>query len=787
MLKSYFKTAWRNLVKNKFYTALNIVGMTTGLVVGFLILLWVKSELGYDRFHRDTKNIYRVLSNMGKGSSRQIWANSHAPMAYFAKENIPEVKNTVRIKNYPDPSLFRYKDKQFLEKNKCWVDPSFFAVFDFKLLKGDPKNPFEGNASVILTASTASRYFGHEDPIGKTLRTASNEQFTVAGILEDFPGNSSIKYDMLFPMGHYASIVSANGEGKSINEDWGNFSYTTYLQLNPGASTKTVAQKLALNLRDNYKDIGISDPYSLQPLSGMHLYKTDGSEGAIRTVRIFEIVGILILLIACINYVNLTTARSLLRAKEVSVRKMIGAGKGQLFMQFIIETAMIFLFATLAALALTWLLMPVYNDVAGKNMVFSLTDPGIWTLFAVIILGMLVLSGIYPAVLLSWSEPLKVLKGKLSAGISTVFFRKVLVTTQFIFSAALITVTFIIDQQLTYINKKELGYDKEHVFTFGMRDMQPHAQSVKAELLKQQGVLKVTCANDEIVNIGTTTGLNDWDGKDPDQRFYVHPLSVDADFIPAFKLKLVAGQGFTGIASDSSHYILNETAVKEAGIVNPIGKRFKLWDVEGTIIGVVKDFHFASLREKIAPVVLSYKPGNYNMYVKTTGKDAARAIAAAGKIWKQYNAEYPFEYSFLDETYDNLYKSEQRTGMLFKLFSLVAILISCLGLFGLAAYTVQVKTKEIGIRKVMGASIASIVQLLASGFIRLVIIAIIIAVPLAWYSMDQWLQDYAYSVKMQWWMFTLTGLMAVVIALLTVGVQSVKAALMNPVRSLRSE
>lgn len=787
MLQNYFKTAWRNLIRNKFYTAINIIGMTTGLAVGILILLWVRNELGYDRFHRDSANIYRVLSNMGSGSSRQIWSNSHAPMATFARKEIPEVRNAVRIRNYQDLSLFKYKDRQFTEENKCWVDPSFFTVFDFRLLKGNPGAPFQGDHSVILTASTARRYFGNEDPVGKVLESDSKEHFVISGVLEDFPENSSIKYDMLFPMSHYAGIIAGKEEGRSIDAEWQNFSYSTYLQLAPGAAVKTVEAKLAQGLRNNYKDIGINEPYSLQPLADMHLYKTDGSEGQIRIVRIFLIVGILILVIACINYINLSTARSMLRAREVSVRKMIGAGKGQLFIQFIIETALAFIIATVAALVLARLLMPLYNSIAGKNMVFSLADKSIWFLVGIAVAGTLALSSIYPALLLSSIEPLKALKGKLSAGISAAFFRKVLVTTQFVFSIALISGTLIIDRQLSYINKKELGYDKEHVFTFGLRDMQPFATSAKNELLKQQGVLGVTCASDQIVSIGITTGDIDWEGKDPDQRFFVHPLTVDADFFSVFKLKIAEGTGFTGIASDSAHYILNETAVREAGITDPIGKRFKLWDTEGTIIGVVKDFHFASLKQKIAPVVFNYQPRSFGMYVKITGKDAAGAIAAAEKLWKRYNVAFPFEYSFLDEAYDNLYRSEQRTGALFTLFSIVAVLISCLGLFGLATYTAQIKVKEIGIRKVMGASVMNIVQLLAGNFLRLVFIAIVIATPVAWYAMNKWLQDYAYRIEITWWMLTAAGLLAAAIALLTVGFQSVKAALTNPVKSLRTE
>lgn len=785
MFRNYFKTAWRNLVKNKYYTAINVTGLTTGLAVGILIMLWVQNEISYDRFHQDTRNIYRVLSNMGSGSSRQIWTSSHAPLAVMAKRDVPEVKEVVRIRQNWDFSLFQYKNNRFTEGNTCYIDPSFFSVFDFRLLEGNPKAPFQGDHSVILTAKTAKRYFGNEDPIGKILQADGKEHFVVSGVLEDFPENSSIRYDMLFPMSLYAKIFPGNGDWKTIDEDLGNFNYTTYLQLQPQATPEAVAKKLAASLK-KVRDVGFDDPYRLQPLADMHLYKADGSEGVMQTVKIFFVIGILILLIACINYVNISTARSMLRAKEVSVRKMIGAGRAQLFIQFIVETTLIFLLAMVAALVLTRFLMPLYNSISGKNMAFSLSDPNIWMLTGITMLSALVLSSIYPALLLSSFEPLKVLKGKLTAGISAAFYRKMLVTIQFVFSVALITGTLIINRQMNYIHKKELGYDKEHIFTFGMRDI-VYGQSFKEELLKQPGVQGISYASDQIVNLGSTTGDTDWEGKEPEQDFFIHGMAIDTTFLSLFKMQLVAGHGFTGIATDSASYILNETAVRETGITNPIGKYFSLHEKKGIIIGVVKDFHFTSLKRKIEPAIFVYSPLSWEMYVKTTGRDAPKAIAAAEKIWKKYNPGFPFEYTFLDETYDNLYRSEQRTGQLFSLFSVVAVLISCLGLFGLASYTAQVKTKEIGIRKVLGAGVTNIVQLLTRDFIRLVGIAIVIATPLAWYGMNKWLHDFAYRIDIHWWMFALSGLLAVLIALATVGFQSVKAALMNPVKSLRSE
>ncbi|SEI53647.1 putative ABC transport system permease protein [Dyadobacter sp. SG02] len=787
MISNYFKIAWRNLVNHKVYSAINIFGLTSGLVVGILILLWVRNELGFDRFHGNHEHIYRVLSNMGKGEDRRIWANSHAPIATFAKAEIPEIENAVRIKNSTDFVVFRYKDKQIRQEKQGYVDPAFFKMFDFKMLKGIRSNPFPAQNSVILTASAAERYFGDQDPVGQVLTADGKESFVVSGLVEDFPDNSSIQFEMLFPMALYAKKIALAYDGKTMDEDWGNFTYTTFLQLNARASHHEVAGKMAKTLVRNFRDIGMSDPYALQPLSEMHLYQTDGSDGLIRIVRIFLVVGILILFIACVNYINLATARAVVRAKEVSVRKMIGAGKFQLFMQFILETVLVFFLATLAAMILAYLLMPFYNNLTGKSMSFTLLNTDIWVMVGVVVFSTLALSSIYPALLLSSFEPLKALKGGLSGGVSAPAFRKILVTSQFAFSVALICGTIVIDRQLAYINAKQLGYDKEHVVRFELKNMAADMQSVRNTLLNSPGILGVTSASDLILDMAVTTTDTDWEGKSPDQKFFIHPLAVDKDFLTVFKLPLAAGQGFKGIASDSTHFILNETAVREAGIKNPVGKRFTLFGKAGTIVGVVRDFHFASLKQKIEPAILQYGPVNDEMYVKTNGRDAAQVIAGVEKLWKQYNADAPFAYTFLDQTYNHLYKSEQRLGVLFNFFSIVAILISCLGLFGLATYTARVKTKEVGIRKVMGATVAGIVQLLVKDFIGSVLIAILIATPLAWYGLNKWLQGYAYRIDAEWWMFALAGLIAVLIALVTVSSQSIKTALTNPVKSLRSE
>jgi putative ABC transport system permease protein len=789
MFKNYFKTAWRNLVKNRFYTIINISGLAVGLAIGILILLWVQEEFSFDSFHSKAPNIYRLENMVGTGSSRQLWTSTASAIGVLAKKDIPGVKEEVRITYNGYYGLYKYGDKTFTESNTFFADSSLFSVFDFKMVQGNAANPFPAFNSVVLTEKTAKKYFGNESAIGKTISADDKINFTVSAVIKDFPKNSSIQGDMYFSMSLLEkNMYTGNTEGRNLSNDFMQYSYNTYLLLDPTVSLTNLPDKLRqlhLAVKSDDTDIG----YVLLPLEKMHLYRADGSDGGLATVRMFMIIAILILVIACINYVNLSTARAMLRAKEVSLRKIVGAARLQLFMQFIVETAILFAFATTIAVALVYILMPFFNQVSGKELVVNFADYHIWTVILFTIFGTVLISSIYPAMLLSSFEPLKALKGKISAKISDAVFRKVLVIVQFSFSVILITGTIIIGKQLSYVRSMQLGYDKDHVVSFSMINMSKHLDAVKADLLKQPGILNMTSASANIVNYGGQTGNNSWEGKLPGETLMLSPIGIDKDFISFFKMQLTQGNSFSGAVADSTHFILNETAVKAARIKDPIGKKFSLQDREGTIIGVAKDFHFTSMREKIQPAIFYYRPvSDYGrVYLKTTGADAPKAIAAAETEWKKYNAGFPFDYSFLDDDYNSLYKSEQRTSLLFNIFAGIAIFISCLGLFGLAAYTAQVRTKEIGVRKVLGASVSGIIQLLATDFIKLVIIAIVFAVPVSWYVMNKWLQDFAYKISIGWSVFVLAGLIAIVIALLTISFQSIKAAVANPVKSLRTE
>lgn len=789
MLKNYLKSAWRNLVNTKFYSALNIVGLTIGLAVGILILIWVQDELSYDSFNTKRDSIYKVNASIGSGASQQVWGGVSPPVAAFGLKEVPAIVSAVRLVTCYDYSVFRYKDKLLKEDfgKLQFVDDAFFTLFDYKLLKGNIKTPFPNDQSVIITESAAKKYFGTEDPMGKTIMGDSKVPYTVSGILADFPHNSSIKGDMLFSMNVRKKQYDGKGMWKTMDGDWGDYYTTTFLQVRPDASIKDIGAKLTEIHMKNQPGIKPTDGvFQLQPLKDIHLYNPDGTSTGMQIVKIFSIIAVLILLIACINYINLSTARSILRSKEVSVRKIIGAERSQLFMQFIVETVLCFIVALGLAIGLIYAIMPVYNSISGKEMHFDLFNTGVLQIIALTITATLVASSIYPALLLSSFKPVSALKGKIS-GAGNATFRKVLVVCQFAFSVGLIIGTLIINKQLQYINSVQLGFDKEHVFALPLRSMQGHYEAIKADLLSHTEIKGISTGNASVLSSNGSTSDTDWDGKPVDLSFLINPFDIDKDFIGMFKLEFAAGTGFTGSKADSAHYILNETAVRLAGIKDPIGKRFKLHDLNGTIIGVVKDFHFASLKQTIEPAIFTYRPTSWQLFVKTTGKDAPAAIKLVGKYWKEYNSDFPYEYNFLDDEYNNMYRSEQQMATLFNIFTGIAVFISCLGLFGLATYTAQIKVKEIGIRKVMGASVTNITAMLSRDFLILVLIAIVIAAPVAWYAMNKLLMSYAYRAELHLWLIAIAGGAAVVVAFLTISFQSIKAALANPVKSLRAE
>jgi len=790
-MTNHFKITLRHLRKSKTYSFINITGLSISLAVSILLLLWVNDELSYDRFNTNAANLYKLSPKVANGTNTVVWDNTSAPIAVFAKKELPEVQDACRMTDNWGVSYFDHDGKKFLEWHNKFVDASFFSMFTYPLIEGNPQHPFTDAYSIILSETTAKTIFASKDPMGEVLRGDDKKTYHVTGVMKDMPGNSSIKFEIAFNFAQLEKEYDTSKYWKSLNNSWGQFDFDTYLQLKPNANITLTQDKLtAIHRRNEVDKFTKHLSYVLNPLTRVHLYSLDGKEQGMMIVKIFFLVAAIVLIIACINYVNLVTARAIQRSKEISLRKIIGAGRSSLFLQFMSESLVIFLISLVLATGLIFLAMPLYNDIADKSIVFRPWAPEVLAVYGITLLATLLLAGIYPAITLSSFRPLEAMRGRLSGIGSKGNFRKVLVVVQFCFSIMLITSTIIIGKQLRYIREMHLGYDKENVFTFWMRDIDNHYEAAKAELLKQPGILGVTESGIDILDAHSGTVDVSWDGKSPDQQaFTINQMPVERNFPDVMGIQLVEGKGFTGTPADSTNFILNETAIKEAGITEPaVGKRFTLHGVKGVIAAVAKDFHFQNMRTRIHPLIIHYSTSwRGKMYVKTTGKDASRALAAAERVWKKYNPDHNFFYTFLDSEFNDQYKSDTHVGQLFNCFAGLAILISCLGLFGLVTYTAESKVKEISVRKVLGAGVPQIVTLLSKDFLILVAIAAAIAFPLAWYGLSSYLQGYAYRTGISWWVFAAAGSITLFIAIITVSFKCIQAALANPIKSLRTE
>ncbi|WP_221394002.1 ABC transporter permease [Dyadobacter sp. NIV53] len=786
MLKNYFKIAFRNLRSGGWYSALNIGGLGVVLAVSLLLFWWVKDELSFDSFHQDADRIYRVNSHFGKGEDENTFSDTPPPVAILASKSIPGVRSALRIGTYRS-SIFRIGNKSFKEKSEiAFTDENFLDFFSgFKVLYGDRKNPFPTTTSVILTEELAQRFFGVSDATGKYFTSVEdNQTFTVGAVIANIPDNSSLRYKMYIPMRVNEQAYKAGKKWKTLDENWGIYDFETYLKLDDDIDPVSVAGKItSIKKAVRLKNEDEMD-YQLQPLLQLHLYTPEGKNSGMQQVNILGLIAFLLLSIGCINYVNLTTARATRRNKEVGIRKIVGAHSQQLAGQLLVESLLTLSLSLIVSIILIQVLLPFYKNITGKTGDFSLLDMNVWLVLLSALVLTVLLAGIYPAMMVAGFSPIQALRGRsLQHGNSGL--RKGLVITQFALTTMLISSTFIIGSQLRYIRDLDSGISREYVFSF---DGKGFSSQFKQALSYEPDIKSVSTSTESPVNVMTGTTAVEWDGKDANRMLVFALMSIDEEFIPDFKIKVIEGKNFDGSPSDSIHFILNEMAVKQAGITNPVGKRLKFEGREGTITGVVKDFHITSIHETIWPLVINSLPKNNNLvHVRTTGQSAAKAVAAAEKLWKKLVPGYPFEYIFLDEAYNNLYKAEQQTGDLFNFFAGIAVIISCLGLLGLVSFTAEQRTKEIGIRKVLGASVLNITTLLSADFVKLVIIAILIALPVAWYAMDIWLNDFAYKVTIQWWTFVFAGLFAVVTALITVSFQSIKAALKDPVKSLRSE
>lgn len=635
MFKNYFKTTWRSLRNNKIYSFINITGLAASLAVSILLLLWASDELSYDRFNINAKNIYKLAP---KFDEQNIWNMSPAPIAVYAKKEVPEVQDACRITDKGNISQFEYNDKKITETHNGVADASLFSMFTFPFIEGNPQHPFIDAHSIVLSETTAKKFFGNDDPMGKILKADDKKLYRVTGVMKDMPANSYIHYNIIFNFQQLEEEYDTSNSFKSLNTNWDWYSYETFVMLKPNSSNVAVAGKLSSIHRHNYNiQANAHLTYLLAPLTKLHLYSLDGKEQGMMVVRVFLIVAVIVLLIACINYVNLITARAIKRTKEISMRKVIGAGRAELFMQFLSESLLTFLIALILATGIIYLVMPLYNNLSGKNIFFNPWSPDVLALYGITMLLTLLLAGIYPAITLSSFKPLEALKGRLSGIGSKGNFRKVLVVVQFSFSILLITSTIIISKQLKYIREKNLGYDKENVFSFWMDDIRSHYDAAVTELLQQPSISGVTESGVDIINSSSGSSDIDWDGKRTDQQsFTIIQMPVERNFLQVMKIQLAEGKGFTGSPADSANFILNETAVKAAGIQEPIiGKRLTFQGTKGVIAGVVKDFHYQNMHQKISPLLIQYnKNWRGKMYIRTTAKDASRALAAAERVYK---------------------------------------------------------------------------------------------------------------------------------------------------------
>jgi putative ABC transport system permease protein len=799
MFKNYLKTAIRNLWKKKSFSLINIVGLALGIAVSLLMLLYVFNELTYDRFNKNSDNIYRIALNLeAQGLSMSI-PGSPAPFGPALAEQYPEVLRIGRLRS-TGGRIISYEDKIFDESRIYYADPGIFDIFTITVLRGDEKTFLEAPFSVVLTEEMAEKYFGSEEALGKTLRWNDEDVYTVTGLVKKMPENSHFKFNML------ASLSSLGGTFDDPMS-WMGFNFTTYLLLQDSVSLDGLDQKYYTFLMDNMpeqiKQLDVKMELFLQALKSIHLHSHLEGEmepvGNVAYIWILTTIAFFILLIACINFMNLSTAQSARRAKEVGMRKVLGANRRKLISQFLGESLLLGLFSLFFALLLVRALLPVFNKLVLKELTFNPLQNW-WMLTGILMITLVVglLSGAYPALFLSSFMPMDVFRSRFKAGKGHRFFRNGLVTFQYVVSIALICCTFFVFSQLRYVKHYALGFDKEQVLVMSLRgQLSSQAETFKAEILRLSGVSRASCSS-TLPAFGRSETYFAFEGYNQEQPQVLPYVEADEDHLDTLGIELAAGRNFSSeYPSDKKAVLLNETLVRQIGWEDPIGKVVNMTDiveedqsfiqVPYTVIGVIKDFHFDSLREKIRGYVIKMPGQVGRIAVKIRPESIAETIRSIEEIWKRMNPAYPFDYSFLDEAFDRQYRSEQRIGNIFFAFSLIAIFVACLGLFGLASFTTEQRTKEIGIRKVLGASVPNVVALLSKDFTKWVILANLIAWPIAYYAMLTWLKNFAYRISLGVWVFVLSGLIALGIALLTVSVKSLKAATSNPIDSLRYE
>ena len=778
MLINYFRIAARNFLRQWTFSFLNIAGLAVGITTSILIFLWVADEWNFDKFHESLPELYRVYEKQQYvGQDPLLVYNTPGPLAPALSENFPEFKRTARFSPVWRPLIMKNDDQVYHESDGYFADPEALEMFSFEFVSGNSGNLLDDPDNIIITRNLAEKYFGSENPVGRSITINNDFAYNVSAVVEK-PVNSHFDFD--FIISFETNVHRFWGPNGS---HWGSNSFYTYVQIDSGTDYIATEAKI----KDFIKDHQEQTTLHLEPLSDSYLYNIWGT-GAIHNVRIFAAVAFIVLLIACINFMNLSTARSTRRAREVGLRKVIGGTRTQIAAQFLGESLLYAVIALILALVMAELLMPGFNRLAGKdlslhNLTFSLMAGMVMiTIFTGIV------SGSYPAVFLSSFKPVEVLKGKQKTGSKS--FRRTLVVFQFALSVALIISTLVIKKQMNYVQDMDPGFQKEHIVSLYISA----SSRDKRELLKQEfsllpGVLNVTSSNNSPVQIGNSTyGIN-WEGKDPEERVLFNFLHADYDFTETFGMELAAGRSFSReLASDSAAYIINEEAARFIGGDDIIGKPFNMWGNDGMIIGVVKDFHFHNLKHRITPLVIRNSPEDASIiHLRLNSDSVIPAMEEIKHSWGQICKDDPVNYQFLDQQFDSMYRAEQRMSKLFIWFSALAVIVSCLGLFGLASYMAEQKTREIGVRKVFGAGIWQILLLMVNEFTRWVVIAILIGSPVAWFLMNRWLENFVYRADQGIIIFLFTALITFAIAIFTVSFQAARAALSNPSDSLRYE
>jgi len=792
MVNKYLKIAWRSIRKNKTTSIINIIGLSAGMAAAVLILIWVQNERSYDKYHPDNERIYRLTTRLPKIG--WIWETTPLLLADAIKTGVPEVEKVTRLytNNWP---VFNVKGNLFYEKDGAYVDNDWFTIFHFDFLEGNAVSFNEHPYSIILTSSEAKKYFGDGKALGQSIHIDSLN-YQVTAVIADPPVNSSFRFHAYLPM----AALLANPDIRKNDEDWGNDNYITFIKSIPGGNPVTIARKLTDIIKKNKKNDDGSSQVSLISLPDMHfeneIKNSEFKHGNLNTVYIFGFLAFLLLLVACINYVNLTTAKASLRAREVSIRKIVGASRINLFFQFFAESILISLISLVLTLLLIHLCLPAFNAITEKKFSLPLNSIGLWLVLGITLFTAFLLNSIYPAILLSSFKPLNVFRGVTILKMKDSSFRKGLVVLQFCISFMLIAGTLIIYSQLQFIQKKDPGYSRSQLISFELpssigNKMESVSAALKQDLLSQSNIESVTTSNQPIVNMRSKcNGCIDWQGRDTTYNPIILQLNADADFQKTMQLKMKEGRWYKeGFVEDKHGFILNETAVQNFKLKAPVvGMPFIFRGDTGKVIGVVKDFVCGSMHETIGPVVIFNDPRWRNHFaVRASAGNQSAIIAGIIKLWKKNVPDTPLEYSFMDETFNKLYKSDQQASLLILVFAVIAVFISALGLFSLAAFAAEQRTKEIGIRKVLGATVKSIAFLISKGFIQLVFVSIIIATPIGWWAMNKWLQNFAYHIQSGWVLFLLAGIIALIIALLTVSFQAIRAAVANPVKSLRTE